>query len=174
MENDAAGEMLHQLGVLQTSFLKWGKTSLVIWWSDLISRPTTCTVLAVAAARCLLSAFVAYMPHRVSDCLLSISSLTGISALQYWALLISSDCFVKHWHNNLIIRHVSVISLGCCRKVKVLLKTWLLNQLRKAQIIENVCSKLNVLHSGKHWKTRKWRQNSKNLNTGKLTIKDQN
>lgn len=161
-----------------------GEHPWVIWWSllDLELRPTTCTVLAVAAAPCLLSALVAYiyqtarklLPHKVSNYLLSISSVIGISALQYCAPLISSDCCMKHWNNNLIIRHLSVISLGCCMEVKVLLKTSLLNHLRKAQIIKNVCSKINVLPSGKHWKTRKRRQKSKNVNTGKLTVKDQN
>lgn len=81
---------------------------------------------------------------------------------------------MEHWNNNLLIRHFSVISLGCCVKVKVPLKISLLNHLRKAHIIKNVCSKINVLPSGKHWKIRKWRQKSKNMSTGKLTIKDQN
>ena len=61
-ENDAAGEMLHQLGMrLQTSFPKWRRTSLrnLVVILDLELRPTTCTVLAVAAAPCLVSALVA-------------------------------------------------------------------------------------------------------------------
>lgn len=169
---------------LQASFPKRGTTSLgnLVVTLDLELRPATCTVLAVAAAPCLLSALVAYinetasklLPHKVSNSLLSILSVIGIAALQYWAPLFSSDCCMKHWNNNLLIRHFSVISLGCCVKVKVLLKISLLNHLRKAQIIKNVCSKINVLPSGKHWKIRKCRQKSKNMSTGKLTIKDQN
>lgn len=63
-ENDTAGEILHQWGMqLQTSFPKWGRTSLgnLVVILDLKLRPTTCTALDVAAAPCLLSALVAYM-----------------------------------------------------------------------------------------------------------------